>query len=165
MPSDIYHDLWTAAKAMYKTEPAIADDGEVVIYAPALTEISYTHGRLIDEIGYHVLEYFTKQPERFASVPGVIKAHSTHVKGWGSYDARTGSERPRIQVTLATGIPQERCERVNLGYLDPQSVDLSDWTGREAEGVAVIRNAGETLYRAKDLSYVEWAPGFTKPLS
>jgi nickel-dependent lactate racemase len=151
MPSDIYHDLWTAAKAMYKTEPAIADDGEVVIYAPALTEISYTHGRLIDEIGYHVLEYFTKQPERFASVPGVIKAHSTHVKGAGSYDARTGSERPRIQVTLATGIPQERCERVNLGYLDPKSIDLSDWTGREAEGVAVIRNAGETLYRAKDV--------------
>jgi nickel-dependent lactate racemase len=151
MPSNIYHDLWTAAKAMYKTEPAIADGGEVVIYAPALTEISYTHGRLIDEIGYHVLEYFTKQPERFASVPGVIKAHSTHVKGWGSYDARTGSERPRIQVTLATGIPQERCERVNLGYLDPKSIDLSDWTGREAEGVAVIRNAGETLYRAKDV--------------
>jgi nickel-dependent lactate racemase len=152
MPSNIYHDLWTAAKAMYKTEPAIADGGEVVIYAPALTEISYTHGRLIDEIGYHVLEYFTSQPERFASVPGVIKAHSTHVKGWGSYDARTSSERPRIQVTLATGIPKERCERVNLGYLDPKTIDVDEWTGREAEGVAVIRNAGETLYRAKDVS-------------
>jgi nickel-dependent lactate racemase len=151
MPSDIYHDLWTAAKAMYKTEPAIADGGEVIIYAPALTEISYTHGRLIDEIGYHVLEYFTKQPKRFASVPGVIKAHSTHVKGAGSYDAPTGSERPRIQVTLATGIPKERCERVNLGYLDPKTIDVDEWTGREAEGVAVIRNAGETLYRANDV--------------
>ncbi len=151
MPSNIYHDLWTAAKAMYKTEPAIADGGEVVIYAPALTEISYTHGRLIDQIGYHVLEYFTRQPERFASVPGVIKAHSTHVKGAGSYDARTGSEKPRIQVTLATGIPKERCERVNLGYLDPKTIDVNDWLGREAEGVAVVRNAGETLYRAKDV--------------
>lgn len=151
IPSTIYHDLWTAAKAMYKTEPAIADGGEVVIYAPSLTEISYTHGRLIDEVGYHVLEYFTSQPERFASVPGVIKAHSTHVKGSGSYDLRTGSERPRIQVTLATGIPKERCERVNLGYLDPKSIDFNDWTGREDEGVAVIRNAGETLYRAQDV--------------
>ena len=151
IPSTIYHDLWTAAKAMYKTEPAIADGGEVIIYAPALTEISYTHGRLIDEIGYHVLEYFTKQPERFASVPGVIKAHSTHVKGAGTYDFRTGSERPRIQVTLATGIPKERCERVNLGYLDPKTIHIDDWTGREAEGVAVIRNAGEMLYRAKDV--------------
>jgi hypothetical protein len=66
---------------------------------------------------------------------------------------------------LATGIPKERCERVNLGYLDPKTIDVDEWTGREAGGVAVIRNAGETLYRAKDLSYVEWAPGFTKPLS
>src|SRR6266540_6463057 len=38
MPSTMYADLWTAAKAMYKTEPAIADGGEVIIYAPHLTE-------------------------------------------------------------------------------------------------------------------------------
>ena len=152
MPSEIYDDLWTAAKAMYKTEPAIADGGEVVIYAPHLREISFTHGRVIDQVGYHVLEYFTKQPERFASIPGMIKAHSTHVKGAGSYDAATGSERPRIQVTLATGIPEERCRRVNLGYLDPREVDLADWEGRETEGVLVVRNAGEMLYRAQDVS-------------
>jgi nickel-dependent lactate racemase len=51
MPAEIYDDLWTAAKAMYKTEPVAADGGEVIIYAPQVTEISYTHGRLIDEIG------------------------------------------------------------------------------------------------------------------
>src|SRR5260370_37915225 len=119
MPSTIYDDLWTAAKAMYKTEPAIADGGEVVIYAPHLTEISYTHGRLIDQVGYHVLEYFTKQPDRFASIPGMIKAHSTHVKGAGAYAATRRVEEPRIQVTLATGIPEERCRRVNLGHVGP----------------------------------------------
>jgi lactate racemase len=54
MPSPIYDDLWTAAKAMYKTEPAIAAGGEVIIYAPHLTEISYTHGALIERVGYHV---------------------------------------------------------------------------------------------------------------
>jgi hypothetical protein len=107
---------------------------------------------VIDEVGYHVLDYFTSQPERFASVPGVIKAHSTHVKGSGTYDLQSGEERPRIRVTLATGIPKERCGRVNLGYLDPTTIDLNDWTGREGEGLAVIRNAGETLYRAKDMS-------------
>jgi nickel-dependent lactate racemase len=84
MPSPIYADLWTAAKAMYKTEPAIADGGEVIIYAPHLTEISYTHGPLIDQIGYHVRDYFVKQWERFKHVPGGILAHSTHVKGGGS---------------------------------------------------------------------------------
>src|SRR6266849_6749453 len=153
MPSTIYDDLWTAAKAMYKTEPAIADGGEVVIYAPHLTEISYTHGRLIDQVGYHVLEYFTKQPARFESVPGMIKAHSTHVKGAGAYDATSKVEEPRIQVTLATGIPEEHCRRVNLGYMDPREIDPSEWEDREAEGVLVVRNAGEVLYRAKDVSW------------
>jgi nickel-dependent lactate racemase len=149
MPSPIYDDLWTAAKAMYKVEPAVADGGEVIIYAPHLTEISYTHGRLIDEVGYHVLEYFTGQPERFATVPGMIKAHSTHVKGAGTFDPSTGEERPRIQVTLATGIPRERCLRVNLGYMDPATINVNAWRGREGEGVALIPNAGETLYRAR----------------
>ena len=50
MPS-MYDDLWTAAKGMYKTEPAVKEGGEVIIYAPHVTEVSYTHGRLIDEIG------------------------------------------------------------------------------------------------------------------
>jgi len=153
MPSPIYDDLWTAAKAMYKTEPAIVDGGEVVIYAPHLTEISYTHGRLIDEVGYHVLEYFTSQPERFALVPGMIKAHSTHVKGAGTYDASSGREEPRIQVTLATGIPEERCRRINLGYMDPLKIDVADWKDREAEGILVVPNAGEMLYRASDVSW------------
>jgi len=153
MPSPIYEDLWTAAKAMYKTEPAIANGGEVVIYAPHLTEVSYTHGSLIDQVGYHVLEYFTKQPERFAAIPGVIKAHSTHVKGLGTYDASSRHEEPRIQVTLATGIPEERCRRLNLGYLDPGTIDVADWEGRQADGVLVVQNAGEMLYRATDVSF------------
>ncbi len=150
--SPIYDDLWTAAKSMYKTEPAIVNGGEVVIFAPHLTEISYTHGRLIDQVGYHVLEYFTKQPERFAAVPGVIKAHSTHVKGLGTYDASSRHEEPRIHVTLATGIPEERCRRLNLGYLDPRTIDVGEWEGRQADGALVVHNAGEVLYRAQDVS-------------
>ena len=99
VPSPIYDDLWTAAKAMYKTEPAIANGGEVIIYAPHVTEISYTHGKLIDEVGYHVRDYFTKQWDRFKNVPGSILAHSTHVKGTGTYEH--GIETPRISVTLS----------------------------------------------------------------
>jgi lactate racemase len=60
-----------------------------------------------------------------------------------------GVERPRIQVTLATGIPRERCERVNLGYMDPNTINLDEWRGREDEGIALIPRAGEMLYRVK----------------
>jgi lactate racemase len=147
-PAEIYDDLWTAAKAMYKTEPAIADGGEVIIYAPHITEVSYTHGKLIDEVGYHVKEYFLKQWERFHDVPGSILAHSTHVKGTGTYDAASGIETPRIAVTLATGIPEERCRRINLGYADYREIDPEAWRGREQEGILFVPHAGETLYRA-----------------
>lgn len=152
---EMYDDLWTAAKGMYKTEPAVADGGEVVVYSPHVKEISYTHGKLIDEVGYHVLEYFTKQWDRFKRYPGAILAHSTHVKGLGTYDAATRVETPRIQVTLATGIPEERCRRVNLGYLDPAGIRIEEWRGRESEGVLVVPRAGETLYRLKKTSAVK----------
>lgn len=151
MAAPLYDDLWTAAKAMYKTEPAIADGGEVIIYAPHITEISYSHGKLIDEVGYHVRDYFLKQWERFKDVPGSILAHSTHVKGVGTYDAATGIETPRIQVTLATGIPEERCRHVNLGYMDYHLIDSDAWENREDEGILLVRNAGEVLYRARNL--------------
>jgi len=147
-PAEMYDDLWTGAKAMYKTEPAIADGGEVIIYAPHITEVSYTHGKLIDEIGYHVRDYFVKQWDRFQHVPGSILAHSTHVKGTGTYDAATGIETPRISVTLATGIPEERCRRINLGYADYREIDPETWKGREHEGVLYVPHAGEMLYRA-----------------
>lgn len=147
MPSERYDDLWTAAKAMYKTEPVVADGGEVIIYAPHITEVSYTHGSLIDQIGYHVRDYFTRQWDRFKDVPGGILAHSTHVKGLGTYDAVTGVETPRIQVTLATGISEERCRRINLGYRDYRAIDLASWANREDDGLLLVEHAGEVLYR------------------
>lgn len=150
MPATIYDDMWTAAKAMYKTEPVIADGGEVIIYAPQITEISYTHGKLIDQVGYHVRDYFLKQWDRFKDVPGRILAHSTHVKGTGTYDAASGIESPRIQVTLATGIPEERCRHVNLGYADYREIDPEAWKGREDEGILFVPHAGEMLYRASE---------------
>ena len=143
----MYDDLWTAAKGMYKMEPAIADGGEVIIYAPHIDEISYTHGRLIDEVGYHVRDYFLKQWDRFKAYPWAVLAHSTHLRGLGTFE--NGVETPRIHVTLATRIPRERCERVNLSYLNPDSVNLDEWQGREDEGILLVPRAGEMLYRVK----------------
>jgi nickel-dependent lactate racemase len=143
----MYDDLWTAAKGMYKMEPAIADGGEVIIYAPHLEEISYTHGHVIDEIGYHVRDYFVKQWDRFKDYPWGVLAHSTHLRGIGTYE--NGVETPRIRVTLATRIPPERCERVNLGYQDPDSVKPDEWKGLEEEGILWVPKAGELLYRVK----------------
>jgi lactate racemase len=144
---EMYRDLWTAGKGMYKIEPAVADGGEVVIYNPKLTEISYSHGRILREIGYHVRDYFLKQWERFKGYPLGVVAHSTHVKGLGTYDAATGVETARIRVTLATGIPESVCREINLAYLDPASIRMDEWRGRESDGVVAVPRAGEILYR------------------
>ena len=146
----LYDDIWTASKGMYKTEPVIAEGGEVIIYAPHIDEVSYSHGDLLDEIGYHVRDYFLKQWDRFKGYPGGVLAHSTHLRGIGEYDAETGIESPRIKVTLATRIPEERCRRLNLGYLDPDEIDLTEWQNREDEGTLFVPKAGEMLYRLKN---------------
>ena len=148
MPA-LYDDIWTAAKGMYKMEPVIEDGGEVIIYAPHIDEISYTHGQQLDEVGYHVRDYFLKQWDKFKDYPGGVLAHSTHLRGIGQYDADTGLEQPRINVTLATAIPEERCRRLGLGYADPASIDFADWQNREADGVLFVPKAGEMLYRLK----------------
>ena len=145
---ELYDDLWTAAKGMYKLEPAIADGGEVIIFAPHINEISYVHGDLIDEVGYHVRDFFLRQWDRYKDYPWGVLAHSTHLRGAGTYDEQ-GIERPRIRVTLATGISRQRCEHVGLGYMDPATVAPEEWKDREAEGILLVRRAGESLYRVR----------------
>lgn len=146
---EMYPDLWTGAKGMYKSDPAIADGGEVVLYAPHINQASYVHGDFLLRVGYHCAEYFLKQPKRFADIPRGILAHSIHLYGQGSFDTATGSERPRIHVTLATSIPKAQCSELNLGYLDYRTINLEDWKDREAEGIKLIPHAGEILYRVK----------------
>ena len=147
---EMYPDLWTGAKGMYKSDPAIADGGEVILYAPHITNASYVHADFLNKIGYHCAEYFLKQPKRFADIPRGILAHSIHLYGQGSYDAATHTEKPRIRVTLATSIPETQCRDLNLGYIDYRTINLEDWKNREAEGIKLIPHAGEILYRLQN---------------
>ncbi|NLV73430.1 MAG: DUF2088 domain-containing protein [Chloroflexi bacterium] len=143
----LYDDLWTGSKGMYKVEPAVADGGTVVIYAPHITEVSYVHGKVLDHVGYHVRDYFLSNWDKVANEPQAVLAHACHVKGDGTYT--DGVEHPRVNVVLATGIPRERCERINLGYLDPNSFNPADLAGKEDEGILVVPRAGELLYKLK----------------
>jgi nickel-dependent lactate racemase len=143
----MYDELWTAGKAMYKLEPALASGGELIIYAPHLDVVSHSHGKYIYEIGYHVLPYFLKQWEQFKHVPLGVLAHSTHVRGDGRF--QNGVEYPRAKVTLATRLPPTDCEQLALGYLNPDEIDPAEWENREDEGVLYVQKAGEMLYRLK----------------
>jgi len=141
----MYDELWTAAKATYKVEPAVAMGGEVVIYAPHLDVVSHVHGKYIYEVGYHTLPYFLKDWDMYKHIPLGVLAHSTHVRGSGVVE--NGIEKPNIRVTLASKLSAEDCARLNLGYLDPASIDIEAWKNREDDGILYIPRAGEVLYR------------------
>ena len=130
---------------MYKVEPIIEDGGEVIIYAPHVTEFAYSHPEL-EEIGYHCRAYFTEQWEDFKHFHWGVLAHSTHLRGAGTYSKESG-EKCRITVTLATGISRERVEAMNLKYLDPNSISPRDF--ETDSNTLFIPNAGEILFRLK----------------
>ncbi len=151
----MYDELWTAGKCMYKLEPVLADGGELIIYAPHMNEICISHGKHIEEVGYHCRDYFLKQWDQFKHVPWGVLAHSTHVRGIGMME--NGVEKCRAKVTLASQIPRSKCEAINLGYRDPNSIRVEDFANREGEGVLLVPKAGEMLYRLKHPP--KWASG------
>ncbi len=141
----MYEEIWTAGKCMYKLEPVVEDGGTLIIYAPHIKEISSMHGNNIKQIGYHTKDYFLKQMEKFKNIPGGILAHSTHVKGIGTFE--NNIEKPRINVILATGIDEEECKKINLGYMDYKKINIDDYKNKEEQGILLVENAGEILYR------------------
>jgi nickel-dependent lactate racemase len=149
----MYDELWVGGKCMYKLEPVVADGGELIIYAPHIHEISVTHGTLIRKIGYHCRDYFLKQWDEYKEFPWGVLAHSTHVRGIGTYE--NGIEDCRVQVTLATAIPREICMEINLGYRDPATIDPEEFANREHDGVLLVPKAGEMLYHLRNRP--DWA--------
>jgi lactate racemase len=142
---EMYDEIWVAGKVVYKLEQVVAPGGTLIVYAPHIREISTTWGEQIEKIGYHVRDYFLAQPELFCTVPRGVLAHSTHVCGTGCYE--NGVETPDVHVVLATAIPEEKCRRIGLGYLDPAAIRIDEYRNREEEGILFVEHAGETLYR------------------
>lgn len=145
--SSKYEDYWTGAKAFYKLEPIIADGGEIVVYAPHINEISFTHDDLLRKIGFHVVDYFKAHlDDKYCGLPKTALAYSALVKGKGRYEY--GRESTRISHKLAVGIPRERLESINLEWADYHNYNIGNLQELKAEGFKVVMNAGETLYKS-----------------
>jgi nickel-dependent lactate racemase len=91
-----YEDMWTGAKGFYKVEPVVADGGQVILYAPHITEISVMHP-VIQEIGYHCRDYFLGQWDKFSGY------HWRTANTAGSPSrSRPGSRRPTPERRIWT---------------------------------------------------------------
>ena len=142
-----YDELWVGGKASYKLGAIIEEGGELIIYAPHLTKLSETHGALIEKYGYAPLE-------SVRDMLGVseelrenlcIAAHLAHVAYAGRLDEQ-GRVVPRYRITMASGLDEETCRRVNLGYLDHT---IFSWETDDPDTL-VVMNAGRDLYQSAD---------------
>ena len=139
-----YDELWVGGKASYKLGAIIQDGGELIIFAPHLTKLSETHGALIEKYGYAPLE-------SVRDMLGVseelrenlcIAAHLAHVAYAGRIDS-DGNIVPRYRITMASGLDDQTCKRVNLGYLDYRTFDYATTD----PDTLIVENAGRDLYK------------------
>ncbi|HXM36466.1 MAG TPA: lactate racemase domain-containing protein [Pyrinomonadaceae bacterium] len=140
-----YDDLWVGGKASYRLGPVIEEGGELIIYAPHLRRISATHGRLIERYGYAPLEVIKELVAQSAELEEnlCVAAHLAHVSFAGRQDS-SGRMIPRYEITMATGIDEATCRRVNLGYLDYRKFRRQDY---EADtDTLIVERAGRDLY-------------------
>ena len=122
-------------------------------------QVSYEVVRAVSDRGSYANLLLPKSLNK-AGLSGRDAAFATELtygalRRMGTYDAIIGVETSRILVTLATGIPEERCRRVDLGYIDYRTIDPQEWAGREAESVLLVPHASEMLYRGELLFHVE----------
>jgi nickel-dependent lactate racemase len=140
-----YDELWVGGKASYKLGGIIEDGGELIIYAPQLTQLSATHGHLIEKYGYAPLEQVREMvagsDELRANL--CVAAHLAHVS-YGSARNAAGHLTPRYRITLASEVPEAACLRVNLGFLNHRQFDLEDY--RTDSDTLVVEDAGRDLY-------------------
>src|SRR6185369_16947557 len=108
---------------------------------PHLTKLSETHGALIEKYGYAPLEsvrdMLGASPELRENL--CIAAHLAHVAYAGRTDER-GRIVPRYRITMATGLDEETCGRVKLGYVDHRTLDF-DSLNLQADTL-VVKDAG-----------------------
>jgi nickel-dependent lactate racemase len=141
-----YDELWVGGKASYKLGAIIENGGELIIFAPHLTKLSETHGRLIEKYGYAPLESVRDMLGASQELREnlCIAAHLAHVAYAGRLDEE-GRMIPRYRITMATGIDEATCKRVNLGFLDYRTFHY-ERLGADPDTL-IVKDAGRDLYK------------------
>jgi nickel-dependent lactate racemase len=140
-----YTEMWVGGKASYKLGAVIEEGGELIIYAPKLKCISETHGALIERYGYaplgRVIEMVEESDELKANL--CVAAHLAHVS-YGNSLVNKDPAKSRFRITMATGLDEGTCRRVNLGWMDVSKFALDVY--EEQDDVLIVENAGRDLY-------------------
>jgi len=107
-----FHSTWLGNKAIYRTRMAIADDGELIVLAPAVGTFGEDPeiDRLIRKYGYRTTPEVMRFVEETDDLPGNLSAaaHLIH-----------GSSEGRFRITYCPGkLSREEIESVGYQYGD-----------------------------------------------
>jgi nickel-dependent lactate racemase len=104
-----FKSTWLGNKAVYRTRMAIADDGELIVLAPALREFGEDKeiDRLIRKYGYHGTPATLKAVDENPELAGNLSAaaHLIH-----------GSSEGRFKITYCPGPNTSRDEIESVGF-------------------------------------------------
>lgn len=143
-----YDEVWTAGKGSYKLQfpNVMAKGGEIIIYAP---HIQCFHSqkemdKTMRSLGYHGKDYVIDYLKKYPDISRNVAAHVINVRGNAEYNQKNGEEIFDFQVILATGIPEDVCHKVGLGYRDPASIHRENF---KSSNQLWIEHGGKYLYK------------------
>ncbi len=149
-----FKSTWLGNKAIYRTRMAIADDGELIVLAPALKEFGEDAeiDRLIRKYGYFGTEQTlkaTEENEELANNLGAA-AHLIH-----------GSSEGRFSITYCPGkqegnITKEEIESVGFEYADIDEIKEKYNFENLEEGFNILPS-GEEIYYISTPALGLWA--------
>ncbi|SHI86770.1 protein of unknown function [Tangfeifania diversioriginum] len=139
-----FKSTWLGNKSIYRTRMALADEGELIVLAPALVEFGEDKeiDRLIREYGYHGTPHTMKMVEENEDLRGNLgaAAHLIH-----------GSSEGRFSITYCPGNRPENLTRKEIENAGYKYADIEEMTNKYnpeklKDGFNVMPDGEEIFY-------------------
>ncbi|MEN6324064.1 MAG: lactate racemase domain-containing protein [Proteiniphilum sp.] len=140
-----FKSTWLGNKSVYRTRMAIADEGELIVLAPALKEFGEdkTIDRMIRKYGYfgtpHTLEAVSKDPELRDNLGAA--AHLIH-----------GSSEGRFSITYCPGKEPENLTRQEIESVGFQWGDIDE--AMRKYDISRLKEGFNTLPDGEEIYYI-----------
>ena len=144
-----FHSTWLGNKAVYRTRMAIADDGELIVLAPAVGTFGEDPqiDALIRKYGYRTTPEILAAVEKNEDLRSNLSAaaHLIH-----------GSSEERFSITYCPGkLSQEEIEGVGYRYGDLAEYSAKYGMGQHIDGMQTI--GGEEIFFVSNPALGLWA--------
>jgi hypothetical protein len=150
----MYDELWTGGKCMYKLEPVLADGGELIIYAPHISEVCVTTARLCWRSATIAAIIFSNSGTVSNIIRGACWRTARTSMGWALM--RTASKR-RARASLWPRPFRRMFAGKSISATAIPKASAKKTSPTRGGGIVARPQAGEMLYHLKNPP--PWAGG------